>query len=121
MYTVFQITISDEIHDFVNSTEGGHMETAKRFPEYHASLETMLRGAEGYKPEFAKHYDAVCGIDAEDLEEVFHIGNMGPEEKINRIAPMHSISVGDVVVDMMGDAYIVDRFGFQKIDFDEVA
>ena len=121
MYTVFQIKISDEIHNFVNSPEGGHMETAKRFPEYHASMETRLRGAEGYKPEFAKHYDAVCGIDAEDLEEVFHIGNMGPEEKINRIAPMHSISVGDVVVDMIGDAYIVDSFGFEKIDFDEVA
>jgi hypothetical protein len=120
MFSVFQIKISEEVHNFVNSPEGGHSETAKRFPEYHAHMETMFHGAEGYKPEFAKHYDLVCGIEADDLEDVFRIGNIGPEEKIKRISSMHSISVGDVVVDPVGDAYIVDSFGFKKVEFDEV-
>jgi len=118
MFKVFQIRPSQTVTEAVNSI--GHSAAAQAHPIWEAKLETM-HGSEGYKSQYSEHYEHVCDIAAEDLDAVFHIGNMGPEEKINRIAPMHSISVGDVVVDMIGDAYIVDSFGFEKIDFDEVA
>ena len=59
-------------------------------------------------------YKSVAMIDADDLEHVFEIGNMGPEHRITRHGPpMHSVSVGDVVVDpACSTAWFVDTCGF---------
>ena len=55
-------------------------------------------------------------ITADDLDEVFEIGNIGPEYNIERVGPMHSISVGDVIVDTGYDvAWYVDSFGFGEL------
>jgi hypothetical protein len=62
-------------------------------------------------------YEMVAEIDAEDLEQVFEIGNMGPEENIVRLKPMHSVSVGDVVLNDEGKAFYVDSFGFGEVSF----
>ena len=67
---------------------------------------------------FLAHYDKVCEIDAEDLNEVFEIGNIGPEDKITRLGRMHSISVGDAIRveegDELGFIYIVKPAGFER-------
>lgn len=61
-------------------------------------------------------YALVASIEAEDLEDVFRIGNIGPEENITRYEPMHSLSVGDIVVDVeTGLGYYVDSFGFGEL------
>ena len=42
----------------------------------------------------------VCNIEAANPDEVFEIGNIGPEDRIERVwtkRGMHSISVGDVI------------------------
>ena len=57
-------------------------------------------------------YEHVATIDAESLNEVFEIGNMGPEENITRLKPMYSASVGDIVVDPIGKEYLVASIGF---------
>ena len=49
--------------------------------------------------------------------QVFNIGNIGPESKIKRLAPMHSVSVGDVIVDAEGHAVYVSTFGFKPMGF----
>lgn len=65
---------------------------------------------------FIAHYHKVCKIEASDLNEVFEIGNIGPEEKITYLDRMHSISVGDVIGDDEGRLFIVKPFGFDRFN-----
>jgi hypothetical protein len=67
---------------------------------------------------FIAHYERVCTIEASDLDEVFHIGNVGPEHKITREAGvrMSSVSVGDVIGDNEGRLFIVKPFGFDSFN-----
>ena len=68
--------------------------------------------------DFVRHYQPVCTIDASDLDEVFEIGNIGPEDRIRRYndTRMHSISVGDVIInEFTGKRYVVKPFGFEEL------
>lgn len=66
-YDIYQIKVTDEIHDYVNSNEGGHTGAAKKYPLYHAKMETMHgRGDDrkiNFKSEFFSHYTKVCEVD----------------------------------------------------------
>ena len=64
---------------------------------------------------FLSAYEEVCAIEANDLEEVFEIGNIGPESKIERLGRMHSISVGDVIRDDLGRCFVVKGLGFERL------
>jgi hypothetical protein len=75
----------------------------------------MMMGSKGYKSQYAEYYSPVCEIEAEDLNGVFRIGNVGPEDRITRLGQMHSVSVGDIIVDPQGVEYIVDRIGFKEL------
>jgi hypothetical protein len=64
------------------------------------------------------HYQKVAVIEADGFDDVFAISNLGEEEHlITRLAPMHSVSVGDVIVDEAGKAVFVDMFGFGEVQF----
>ena len=67
LYEIYQIKVTDEIHDYVNSNEGGHTGAAKKYPLYHAKLETMHgRGDDrkvNFKTEYFSHYTKVCEVD----------------------------------------------------------
>jgi hypothetical protein len=63
-----------------------------------------------------KHYEHVANLDASDLDEAFQIGNIGPEEAYTRFKPMHSVSVGDILVEDCGTVSIVAGFGFDKLE-----
>ena len=68
--------------------------------------------------DFVRHYWPVCTIEAKNLDEVFHIGNVGPEDRIRRYndTRMHSISVGDVISNVFtGKRYVVKPFGFEEL------
>jgi len=112
-FTVKQIQIADRVYDQVNRL--GHEEAAQTFPEYRAYMDTMFKGSEGYKPEYSEFYKPVCIIEADNLNRAFDVGNIGPEENITRLAQMHSVSVGDIIVDEAGKAVMVDRIGFKEI------
>jgi hypothetical protein len=61
-------------------------------------------------------YRMVALIDGETLDDVFSIGNMGPESKIERVEPMHSVSVGDIIQDVIDNkTFVVAKFGFEEI------
>ena len=64
---------------------------------------------------FLSSYQEVCTIEADDLDEVFQIGNIGPEEKIERLNRMHSISVGDVIMTETYECYVVKGVGFERL------
>lgn len=63
------------------------------------------------------HYTHVANIEANDFNEVFEIGNIGPEQNIERLTRMSSISVGDVIVDEEGNTAVVSPYGFTLFGF----
>lgn len=64
---------------------------------------------------FLSAYEEVCAIEAKDLNEVFEIGNIGPESKIERFGRMHSVSVGDVIRDDRNRCFVVKGLGFERL------
>ena len=66
---------------------------------------------------FLSAYEEVAAIEADSLNEVFQIGNIGPDEKIKRFdfQPMHSISVGDVIRNDKYECYVVAPCGFERL------
>lgn len=117
-FTVYQIQISDTVYNEVNRL--GHEAALEQFPQYRAYMNTMFKGSEGYSSEYSQYYEPVCTIEAEDLEGVFEIGNIGPESSITRLKPMHSVSVGDIIecggTDVVqGPRFMVNSRGFKEI------
>ena len=114
-YTVFQFKLSREASNAVNSL--GWTDAIKQFPEVQIQLDVSFSGgSQGFSAWMSKYYSAVCNIDANTLDGVFHIGNMGPEESIERLDRMHSVSVGDVIRDnAMGTYHMVDSEGFTQL------
>lgn len=100
-YTVHQINLSD---DEFNAHRETYLNTTFR-----PSDEAILAARSLYAP--------VAEINTTSLNQVFNIGNIGPESKIKRLAPMHSVSVGDVIVDAKGHAVYVSTFGFKPMGF----
>ena len=128
-YNIFQIKVTEEIYDFVNGPEGGHSETAKKFPLYEARLETQHNGSAGFRSDMFEHYTKVCevaGMQERDLETVFKILNgfyfdedAGTDlvfeefvsgfkmrtflnkktKEVREVRDMHSLSVGDIIED----------------------
>ena len=144
MYKVYQIKLSEAVYDFVNGPEGGHTETAKKFPEYNTHMEVMHKGSEGYKPEMFEHYTQVCEVadfHGSTLETVFKVLNgyyyndeTGEDEwdealvsgytmktitrkdgEVVTFRDMHSLSVGDIV-EHNGEFHMVDGMGFKQIE-----
>jgi len=111
-YKVHQIQISNEIHDDVNRL--GHAGAAKKYPAYEAHMAVSFRGSEKFETRFLEHYAVVAEIDAENLEQVFEIGNIWPEKGLTLIRQMHSISVGDIV-ELKGQYFMVDQIGFTSL------
>jgi len=110
-YAIWQIKLSKKQIDLIN--EKGH----DAVPQHLAKINMQLH-AWGNLAELAHEavtngfYTHVANIEAHNPEHVFNIGNIGYEEEIERLAPMHSISVGDVIVDPDGQCIVVADFGF---------
>ena len=145
MYNIYQIKLSEAVYDFVNSPDGGHTKTAKKFPEYNTHMEVMHRGSKSFTPEMIEHYTKVCEVadfQGSTLEEVFKVLNgyyfdeeTGKDETFDVLVSgfkmktvtrkngevvtyrdMHSLSVGDIVEDTStGEFHMVDGMGFKQI------
>ena len=65
-------------------------------------------------------YTHVADIVADDINHAFEVGNIGPADRVNRIAPkMRSVSVGDILVDNEG-AWLVMPVGYREVDADKL-
>ena len=114
-YAIHQIHLSNEQIDEIN--------TSNEVPAYyqHKLAVTMPFSDDSVAKRVkdvetaAYLYSHVGNITADSLEGVFEAGNIGPEERIERLAPMSSVSVGDVIVDEDGVASVVDSFGFTTL------
>ena len=119
-YTIFQINLTDEQIDEVNAA--GDVFRRAQPPEFYSKY---LRTSFQPKPEAILDafdmYKPVAKIEADSLEQVFEIGNMGPEDRIERLDQMHSVSVGDLVFDPnTGIYHYVDSFGFGELPNEDV-
>lgn len=77
---------------------------------YDAMLGKVVRGLIG------GHYDLVATIEANDLEDVFRIGNgYGDESAITRLGKMTSVSVGNIVMDENNEAWACASIGWDKL------
>ena len=116
-FNVYQIHLTREEYSLVNAKGHGackkhtykiDMPIARKAEK----LIALVLGAEA-----SGYYSPVCSIEADDLNEVFRIGNIGPEEDIERHPEnsMSSISVGDVIVDTStGNSFVVVLVGFKE-------
>jgi hypothetical protein len=60
----------------------------------------------------AGYYTHVANITAEDYNDCFEVGNIGPDENIERLGRMSSLSVGDVLVAEDGTVAVIAPIGF---------
>lgn len=114
-FKIFQIHLSDAEVDIINHT-GDHFAV----PKQAAKVGMQLGRADGLvnlarKAFGAGLYDFVATIEANDLDDCFEVGNIGPEENIARNGVMHSLSVGDLIQDPEGNIHVVASFGFEWV------
>ena len=114
-YAIHQIHITNDIIDLINKDGFGAC------PEFVAK-QGMSMDFEGKKLAGRAlaawregYYTQVSNIHAESLDGVFKVGNIGPEEKIERLQRMHSVSIGDVIIDENGVKSVVAPCGFESL------
>ena len=111
-YKLYQIHLTDAEVDQVNAE--GHNSVPKQKLKLDMSFNDNV--AELAKEAMDKgYYTHVSNIEAEGLEGVFEVGNIGPESSIERLAPMYSVSVADVVEDPQGVRHVVASVGFKQL------
>ena len=64
-------------------------------------------------------YVHVADLAVNTLSEAYEVGNIGPEDKYTRYKSMHSVSVGDILVDENNTPFVVARMGFEELDHDK--
>ena len=112
MIKLYQIVIDRHLSDLINSEGWDCHVKAKAYTESQEGRVSIAL-ANGC-------YTHVADIVADDLNHAFEAGNIGPADRVNRIAPkMRSVSVGDVLVDNEG-AWLVMPAGYREIDQEQL-
>ena len=117
-FAIYQIQASEADYSIINAT-GDY----NNVPNIKAKLDMTMDfsgnkiGGMAYDAMDAGYYTHVANIEANDYDEVFEIGNIGPEENIQRLGKMSSLSVGDVIVHEDGTCAVVASVGFIGFSF----
>jgi len=125
IFTVFQYHVPRNIVNAIN--EHGFEKAGEMFDEVKIQRDVKFDGGRFWQSWMLNHYTRVAHIEANNLDEVFRVGNIGPAEQVHLLADrFHSVSVGDVIQDHeTGSFWIVDMDGFSEIhipeDFDAFA
>jgi hypothetical protein len=112
-FKLYQIHLTDAEVDKINAE--GHDSVHKQTLKLDMSLSRKDTGAIAKEAFDLGYYTHVSNITAEGLEGVFRVGNMGPEEQIERLSSMYSVSVSDIVVDEAGKKSVVAGVGFKEV------
>jgi len=108
IFTVFQIVIDKDLSDLINK-EGWDAHAKSK-----AYMQAQLDGDVNLGVQ-NNCYTKVAEVVADDLEHVFEVGNIGPEDRITRFEKMTSISVGDIITDADGNCWAVMNVGFMPL------
>jgi hypothetical protein len=104
-FTVYQFSLSDDQYENRDYRE--------------MFLDTFMNPTPEAIQKAFSLYKKVAEIETKDFEGVFEVGNLGPKtklgESITRFLPMHSVSVGDVVVREDGVTKFVANIGFESV------
>lgn len=105
----------------LNSSQVKEVNSTSTYPDYYNDyLDVLSRPTQALINKARYLYQTVGFIEAENPGDVFHKGNVwdGFEDDIEHTGvSMHSISIGDVLIDESGNAIVVDRRGFTEITF----
>jgi hypothetical protein len=112
-YKIFQIQLTDAEVAMINAN--GHDSVPKQKLRLNISMSFGEPIGGLVKEALAAEYYTHVGNITANLEDVFNVGNIGPEENIERLDRMSSLSVGDVVEDENGVRHVVASFGFEEI------
>ena len=112
-FKLYQIHLTDAEVDLINAE--GHDAVHKQSLKLDMSFSKNDTGTVAADAFNRGYYTHVSNITADNLEGVFHTGNMGPEENIERLSRMYSVSVGDIVEDETGKQSVVANFGFAEV------
>lgn len=108
IFTVYQIVIDAKLSELINK-EGWNAHAKSK-----AYMQAQLDG-DVKLGVMSDSFTKVAEIIADDLDHVFEVGNMGPEDRITRFDKMHSVSVGDIIADADGNCSVVASFGFTPL------
>ena len=114
-FKLYQIHLTDAEVDLINAE--GHDAVHKlslKLDMNRRKNDTGLIAADAFRRGYYTH---VSNITADTLDGVFQVGNMGPEDDIERLAPMYSCSVGDIIEDETGYQKVVANFGFGEVNY----
>ena len=108
---VFQIVIDKDLSELINS-EGW---------DCHVKAKSYLLAQDGDARIALQNgcYTHVANIVADDINHAFEAGNIGPEDRIERLAQMRSVSVGDILVDDEG-AWLVMPVGYREVNLEQL-
>ena len=117
-FAIYQIRITDAEVDLINAT-GDFNSVPKKKAKIDMEFDFAGHKIGGLADAAweAGYYTHVANIEADGYNEVFQIGNIGPEENIERLQRMHSISVGDVIVGEDGTLAVVAPIGFVQFGY----
>jgi hypothetical protein len=108
IFSVFQIVIDKDLSDLINKE--GHRCHVKSLARMEAMMDGDVRLGVMHDC-----YTKVAEVVADDLQHVFEVGNIGPEDRITRFDKMTSISVGDIIADADGNRWAVMDVGFMPL------
>ena len=112
-YTVYQIRYTDAEIDGINAGSKSMKREIRDDMAMDFRGEKMVGLVE--KALYENLYTGVAQIEATCLDEVFQVGNIGPESQITRLDRMASGSVGDLIEDEDGNRHVVANFGFKEV------
>ena len=109
-YDVYQIMISPEIHDFVNSNGGGHKGASEKYPIYEANMRlrhpSPFDDSADFKDDDFQHYTKVC-----EVKKDAGLTKDGESWKIDHLADVFALLNGsyynhDTEEDEVFDAHV---------------
>lgn len=109
MFKVYQVHLNDAEYNAVNRGEEVPKFVFKRYNE----------DFKVWKDEEYGYYDHVANVATDDLNKAFAIMNLWGEEneaKVERLGKVHSLSVGDVLVNENNEGWLVAWNGFDPIN-----
>lgn len=116
-FAIYQIQITDDQRNTINAKGHDSVPAHKAKIDMSMDLGGSKIGGIASDAWDSGYYTHVANITAENYHDVFEIGNIGPEENIERIARMSSVSVGDMIIGEDGSMAVVSSFSFTLIGF----
>ena len=117
-FSIFQHKLSSEAADRINEV-GFEGDLGEFAADATIQRDVKFFGSERWEPKMASRYNLVARCEANNLDEVFHMGNgYGDTSKFEALERMHSVSVGDLVENIeTGELFMCDPEGWTAVNY----